>query len=876
MKPRFYKVRKYGFLLSALAVGFATAHNVQAQTTSEFTYQGNLVNAGTNQTGNFDFQFTLYDALSAGTAVSTTVTLTNVGVSNGVFAVSLDFGNSAFDGNPRWIEIGVRAAGGGSYTTLTPRQRVAQTPYAMKAFAGVFEVDGGTGTVRHTSANYSTADFVFGAPSLTSNTVSTYSRFQFHKAKSAFRAGFENSLISDNWNDASIGTYSVAMGGQVKASGSGAVTFGYGASALGDGSYAHGRNGVYAQSENSFVVGSNGVYTTGLGSIIFGRSGVGTSGYETGTYSLTIGENGIGAKGSYSMVLGNQSVIANGNYSLAIGNWSNQTIGDYTFALGRSSNKAQGNYSLAIGTADNFAVGSNSLALGQSSNKSNGNYSIAVGSNDNYSNGNYTLAIGNMNNLASGSNSFAMGNGQNAASGANSFAFGNSNNVASGTNSFAVGNNQNTASGANSFAIGKSNNQASGTSSVAIGSGQNIASAANSVAIGSSYNEASGTNSYALGASQNIASGSNSYAIGSSYNVASAARSFVIGTDENLATGSGAMSFGGRGQRASGVDAIAIGNGGNTGDIETGIKQEASGNKSLAIGYGNFARSFAEVATGMYGTDYSPTSTSSSVSAGSVIATDRLFTIGNGTTATYRHNAVTILKDGTTTFAAPSISLLAPRSDYYPTSTQTQLRFMEASANGSNYVGFVAPANIVSNVVWTLPSADGNNGDQLTTDGSGNLSWAPASDRNKKENFAKLNPENILRKYAAFDLTTWNYKSESGKNIRHYGPMAQDFFAAFGHDGIGVIGNDTTIRALDIQGVNFTAIQALEKRTRELQEANTLLARDVAELKEMLLKQQVSLNESQQENAVMKSVLLKILKNEDKEFIKTVLNSQSK
>jgi hypothetical protein len=53
---------------------------------------------------------------------------------------------------------------------------------------------------------------------------------------------------------------------------------------------------------------------------------------------------------------------------------------------------------------------------------------------------------------------------------------------------------------------------------------------------------------------------------------------------------------------------------------------------------------------------------------------------------------------------------------------------------------------------------------------------------------------------------------------RHYGPMAQDFYEAFGHDGMGVIGNDTTICTSDFDGINMIAIQALEKRTNELKE----------------------------------------------------------
>ncbi len=47
--------------------------------------------------------------------------------------------------------------------------------------------------------------------------------------------------------------------------------------------------------------------------------------------------------------------------------------------------------------------------------------------------------------------------------------------------------------------------------------------------------------------------------------------------------------------------------------------------------------------------------------------------------------------------------------------------------------------------------------------------------------------------------------------------MAQDFYAAFGKDSHGTVGNDTTISQADMEGVSFIAIQALVKRTEELQ-----------------------------------------------------------
>jgi hypothetical protein len=58
---------------------------------------------------------------------------------------------------------------------------------------------------------------------------------------------------------------------------------------------------------------------------------------------------------------------------------------------------------------------------------------------------------------------------------------------------------------------------------------------------------------------------------------------------------------------------------------------------------------------------------------------------------------------------------------------QVDARFREATANGTNYVGFQAPATIAADVLWTLPATDGTVGQVLKTDGSGTLDWVSPS-----------------------------------------------------------------------------------------------------------------------------------------------------
>jgi hypothetical protein len=105
------------------------------------------------------------------------------------------------------------------------------------------------------------------------------------------------------------------------------------------------------------------------------------------------------------------------------------------------------------------------------------------------------------------------------------------------------------------------------------------------------------------------------------------------------------------------------------------------------------------------------------------------------------------------------------------------------------------------------------------------------SDRNQKENFAPLDAEAVLAKLAEMSVQGWNYKDDPLKH-RHVGATAQDFYAAF---GLG--GSDKEIGLLDINGINTVAIQALEKRTREvgaLEARLTALEAEVAAGKQKL------------------------------------------
>ena len=98
-----------------------------------FTYQGQLLSGAGLANGSYDLRFTVYDAIAGGNLIAGPETNSATGASNGLFTVALDFGSGVFTGPARWLEIAVRTNGGGSFTTLAPRQPLMPAPYSIMA-----------------------------------------------------------------------------------------------------------------------------------------------------------------------------------------------------------------------------------------------------------------------------------------------------------------------------------------------------------------------------------------------------------------------------------------------------------------------------------------------------------------------------------------------------------------------------------------------------------------------------------------------------------------------------------------------------------------------------------------------------------------------
>jgi hypothetical protein len=118
--------------MAILLLNFSSTIALLAQGTA-FTYQGNLDSSNAPANGNYDLLFTLYSTNSGGDAIAGPITNSATFVTNGLFTAVIDFGTGVFNGNPRWLEIGVQTNGGAAFTTLTPRQQLTATPYAVLA-----------------------------------------------------------------------------------------------------------------------------------------------------------------------------------------------------------------------------------------------------------------------------------------------------------------------------------------------------------------------------------------------------------------------------------------------------------------------------------------------------------------------------------------------------------------------------------------------------------------------------------------------------------------------------------------------------------------------------------------------------------------------
>ncbi len=315
----------------------------------------------------------------------------------------------------------------------------------------------------------------------------------------------------------------------------------------------------------------------------------------------------------------------------------------------------------------------------------------------------------------------------------------------------------------------------------------------------------------------NVSDGVHSYVGGGRDNTATGSETTVGGGLGNFASGGGAVVGGGVDNRSVNTTTVVAGGSSNhsTGRYSTvsgGLNNRASGQSATVGGGGGtgFLPSLAgNRASGAYAT-VSGGAGNGATGTGSTVAGGGGYFLGNaalgeqssigGGSLNRAENDFATVPGGENNHALGAYSFAAGRrakalhagafvwgdSQF---SDKPSSRPDEFNVYASGGVRLFSDANASTGV--------------LLAPGSG--TWSAVSDRDAKENFEHIEPREVLERLLAVPITTWNYKSQDNA-VRHMGPMAQDFHAAFGL-GLGARSIDT----IDPDGVALAAIQGLHE-----------------------------------------------------------------
>ncbi len=299
------------------------------------------------------------------------------------------------------------------------------------------------------------------------------------------------------------------------------------------------------------------------------------------------------------------------------------------------------------------------------------------------------------------------------------------------------------------------------------------------------YSAAFGLNTLAAGA-YSFATGQESAALGMSSTAfgeatqASGAQSSAFGRS-TVASGAQSLAFG-LNATASGLNSVALSR--NT---------TALGNYSLAAGYYTSATGLASAAFGSNTIAAGP----SSIASGYQAFTNGAYSAALGLNVNAGGGGSIVLGSYATALAAAyGTFIFGDQSTSTPVVGYAPNQFIVRAVGGTGFY-----TNTAANV-----------GVELAPGGGG---WSVVSDVNVKEHFRDWAAEDVLSGIARMPVREWNYKTQDA-SIRHMGPTAQDFHAAF---GLGE--SNLRINTIDADGVALAAVKALEMRTRELNERLT-------------------------------------------------------
>jgi hypothetical protein len=306
---------------------------------------------------------------------------------------------------------------------------------------------------------------------------------------------------------------------------------------------------------------------------------------------------------------------------------------------------------------------------------------------------------------------------------------------------------------------------------------------------GGSYNSAGAPSATIGGGSFNGASVAKATVSGGGWNDAIGEYATVGGGANNTASASYATVGGGNSSTASASNATVGGGGGNT----------ASGDHAT-VGGGGANDATGPSASVCGGWDNTASGEKATVPGGGWSTAQGNYSFAAGRRAKANHDGSFVWADS---------------NDKDFTSTAAN-EFSVRSTGGARFVSGIDGAG--------APTAG-------VTLAAGGNAWAAISDRYVKANFTAVDGRDVLERLESVPIETWNLKSQD-ESIRHIGPMAQDFYAAFG------LGEDERyITTVDADGVALAAIQGLYElsqgqaaRIQALEEENASLQQRLDDL----------------------------------------------
>jgi len=755
------------------------------------SYQGVLTDPATGEPvpdGDYEIRFALYDTESGWGSLWTE--LQTVTVTDGLFSILLGSDKPlSADHFTGTTYLGVKV---GTEAWLTPRQRIVSVPYAIHALEATNSdtVDGQDASAFAAAGHSHDSDYW----SLTGNS-GTISGTHFLGTTDDVALELRVNGVGGLRLEPNSGAPNVVAGSSGNsAAGVEGAAIGGGGDPLHEwfntvsGSWAT-IGGGRANSANALcgtIGGGEGntadaaYATVGGGLTNTARQPLSTvSGGSANTaswyYSAVGGGYGNTASEWCSTIGGGQDNSASGESATVGGGYDNEVRADYaTIAGGGRSDPEDETTGNCV--TDNYGTvggGGNNQAGDGTGSTDDAAFATVGGGVDNRATGERSTVAGGWSNSASGYITTIGGGQHNSASEERATIGGGANNTAEGSYAVVGGGRLNSAVGGRST-VGGGENNASGDWYATVAGGRDNAAGGNSSVVGGGYENAASANNATVG--------------GGHANSATSAEATVAGGGGNSAEGEFSTVAGGR-DNTAGEEYASVAGGWNN--------QATARYAAIGGGLGNTANGFYATVAG--GRDNSASGESATVGGGGSNSAEGQFSFAAGYLAQATHYGSFVWSGGGMPYASGAD------------------REFRARAPGG---------------VYFHSNSHASTGVHLA---AGGTSWQVVSDRAIKENYSPVDGEETLRRLASLPISTWNLKSQD-PSIRHIGPVAQDFHAAFGYGE-----SDSAINMEDSDGVALTAIQALYDRSQEqaerieaLEEENTILQRRLDDLEALV------------------------------------------